>query len=1094
MKLRAQTVVLPCVSFPVKVRLVARSGTLTPIEFLGLRAIGQGIDDVDSLSQVIGLGTRPTLDLIYDFWLKGHVVVDTTQGRVRLARNVAVAAENGRLAELETAENSIEKVSLVQELVSGSILPLAGGHSIEGPPSSLVPTERSGLVLDGVTRVELLDAVQREVQRQSKQRERDLVVQEAWVEPHHLISTLEAAPLERRYLSLLADVQLDPDSGRLLFDIIDAPDLTPSVRRSVARGLSLLAERLPRHLFFKRLRQELERIPTTEPDAPQEDALARLKRAVSALGATDPGVLASRHEQLVEHFDDACEEVRAGSSTEARVRLVAGYESQEVEIRRLITSAERQLVLGNPWVTFDALLDPSPTMEESWFDLIQSALARGVSIFLLWGISPDAKLDRRVRSALLDLSAKYPGRLVHSPKSSTIHAKLVVRDAHEALITSFNYLNPPRTRNSLELGVLVTGWVHNEAPAAVLDLLEWCRDRFPEYQAAQRMLLLPTDLGAVESAPPMLPRIPEPPGPGPGSLGTAGGVSSAAILHWAQSWHAVAEQLRHARSAYRHAVELVVDREHREALWRALRESRARLAVLSDRLSVDVVTDRFIRALRTRLDDGVSSVFLFRREGASDRDDGPASRLREEARRVPSLCHLVEAQSHAKVLVSDDEVLIGSFNFLSYGGDYGSGSRERSELSIRVRNAETTEETLAILGAQWPGSFTLLVDRRPPPTENPTTLPHVPRLQPLFQVMQDPNGGGEEVLRWFEDVKEPWRDVEGLEKAGVPPDALYRAAAAALAGAANVNDHEALAWRAKLALWRWQELDFVGSALLVPDAGHGEGGLAPWLARLGAFVAGAGALEVVLPSSMSEVSIAEATSAASLLAVAILQQGGESTLLDILERLAPRLTQPAAAWPAAIRGFHGQIFQPLPMDLLRRMANDEQHKVETTAAKSAFARDLATAENVGFRFQVGEHTWQRLKQPGQLLGELRLAHDTNDPVRLERYLAEHGDPERLMDEASHAVRDHHVDQIVGPKRIVCVKRLRRAVETAHAWVALAQHHAPSATEARILEACEPLRRALDRLRCEPLEDDPVVGPALRFSRERLAPLFDAEAS
>lgn len=1092
MKLRAQTVVIPCISFPAKVRLVARSGTLTPIEFLGLRAIGHGIDDVDSLSQVIGLGTRPTLDLIYDFWLKGYIVVDTTQGRVRLARNVAVAAESGRLAELETAENSIEKVSLVQELVSGSILPLAGGHSIEGPPSSFVPTERSGLVLDGVTRVELLDAVQREVQHQSKQRERDLVVQEAWVEPHHLISSLEAAPLDRRYLALLADVQLDPDSGRLLFDIIDAPDLTPSVRRSVARGLSLLAERLPRHLFFKRLRQELERSPTAaEPDGPRENALARLKRAVSALDATDTGVLASRHEQLVEHYDDACEEVRASASSEAKARLVAGYETQEIEIRRLITSAERQLVLGNPWVTFDALLDPSPTMQESWFDLIQSALARGVSIFLLWGISPDSKLDGRVRSALLDLSAKYPGRLVHSPKSSALHAKLVVRDAHEALITSFNYLNPPRTRNSFELGVLVTGSAPNEAPAAVLDLLEWCRDRFPEYQAAQRMLLLPTDLGAFEPAPPKLPTTPEP--PDRGSLGAAGGVSSAAILHWAQSWRAVAEQLRHARSTYRHAAELVIDREHREALWRALRESRARLAVLSDRLSVDVVTDRFIRALRTRLDEGVSSVFLFRREGASDRDDGPASRLREEAQRVPSLCHLVEAPSHAKVLVSDDEVLIGSFNFLSYGGDYGSGSRERSELSIRVRNAETTEEALAILGAKWPGSFTLLVDRKPPLAENPTPLPPVPRLQPLFQVIQDPNGDGEEVLRWFENVEEPWRDVEGLEMAGISPDALYRAAAAALAGAASVDDDRVLAWRSRFALWRWQELDFVGSALLVPDARHGEGGLSPWLARLGAFVAGAGALEIALPSSLSEVSIAEATSAASLLVVAILLYGGGG-LLETLERLAPQLVQPAAAWPAAVRRFHEQVFQPLPMALLRRMADGEQHKVETATAKTAFADDLATAESVGFKFQVGEHTWQRLKQPGQLLGELRLAHDTNDPIRLERYLAEHGDPEYHMDQASRVVGDHRADQIVGSKRIVCLKRLRRAIKAAHTWVALAQHHAPSASEAKALEACGPLRQALDRFRCESLEDDPLVGPALRFSRERLAPLFGAEAS
>ncbi|MEZ4463650.1 MAG: hypothetical protein R3F43_03805 [bacterium] len=28
----------------------------------------------------------------------------------------------------------------------------------------------------------------------------------------------------------------------------------------------------------------------------------------------------------------------------------------------------------------------------------------------------------------------------------------------------------------------------------------------------------------------------------------------------------------------------------------------------------------------------------------------------------------MEARSHAKILISDDEVIVGSFNFLSYGG------------------------------------------------------------------------------------------------------------------------------------------------------------------------------------------------------------------------------------------------------------------------------------------------------------------------------------------------------------------------------------------------------------------------------------------
>ena len=158
-----------------------------------------------------------------------------------------------------------------------------------------------------------------------------------------------------------------------------------------------------------------------------------------------------------------------------------------------------------------------------------------------------------------------------------------------------------------------------------------------------------------------------------------------------------------------------------------------------------------------------------------------------------------------------------------------------------------------------------------------------------------------------------------------------------------------------------------------------------------------------------------------------------------------------------------------------------------------FGKDLRSAESIGFRFPVGEHTWELLTTDGHLLGELRLAYDGDDGPRLARYLAsldrQGSTLERLMDEAS-LVRDEHNRRIEEPKRSACLKRLSRVMTSARAWLATHQTGAPTPSEARAFEACAPLRGDLSSLRAESRDElDPVAGPALRFALGQLAPLL-----
>ena len=70
-RLNAQAIVVPAVTFAARVRL--GEGNLTEIERVVLEAIGMGVSQVSTLTALLGLGARPTLDLLYDLWRAGHI-------------------------------------------------------------------------------------------------------------------------------------------------------------------------------------------------------------------------------------------------------------------------------------------------------------------------------------------------------------------------------------------------------------------------------------------------------------------------------------------------------------------------------------------------------------------------------------------------------------------------------------------------------------------------------------------------------------------------------------------------------------------------------------------------------------------------------------------------------------------------------------------------------------------------------------------------------------------------------------------------------------------------------------------------------------
>lgn len=1068
-------IVVPCKIFGVQVRLATAGDQTTPLERFVLRAIGTGIDQFSELSQIFPIGQRPLLDLIHDLWLGGNVVVDLDSGQLQLTGNAATAYEEGRLAELKTCERNYQTITLMQELVSGAVLPEGGRLQPFGPQSLLVPTELTDLSLELIGSTALMAAI-RQNRRQDRQSSRSqsrgfidsLEVIEAWLEPERLIlmpSSGASLGQEHRYLGVEVDVSLDGETDRLDFEVVGPPSLPALIRRDIGQRLSAMAGRQPDQLFFRRLR-ELRSAHDQSVQVSPWDSIERLLRHTDALAETNPGVLEARQSELIGLLDEAEAALHQAVRAQARTQVIHGHRDQDALIRTLLEEAQHQLVFANPWIDFNALIKPLEGGDLCWLDLIEAALARGVQCVLLWGIRDDAFLAPNVLQAWLKLAGEYPTAMRFSTRSAVVHAKFVVCDAGRALVTSYNFLDPSASADTMELGVVVEGLEPGVANEVALQLLQWTRRRFPEYDVGRSVLCTADSFAAREPLALDLPRPPEIP------------VSTVpAIRHWAQQWRAHAEHLRVLLRNQRASAELVEDRQHRDILWEALRHGKRRLVVLSDRLSVDVVTDRFVAQVESRLKDGAFCHFAYRREGASDLELGPASRLTSLASQWPR-CSVVETNNHAKVLLVDDEVTIGSFNFLSYVGEYRTGRRERSELSVRIRDQQTAASVIELLGPVLPEAFA---------AQSVETLPSLLTRAPLprglagfFRAVDESDDHLGALRNLFAQSGDPWADLASLQLAGVDDALLSKAVGAALSVARDVEDHAARFWRGWLADDRWRQRDFIGAALLLPTEGSSPQGLSHDLAALAA------AVQCGQPFD-GQPAVLRGQEAAIYCAMVGVLVHGEQAYFNFLQQIAdaaPLLMRP---WVAAVEMYWHPSRPGLPLPLLRRMATQQGREKAALDGLKMIEQALIRFESLHFNFTLGQRTWGWLQRSDELFGRMRAFHESRDARGCRDYLVSLPSPGDVLDQASLAAQAVWREPIRPPKRDVCLKRIEVLVKAARYWSDAAADADLDPEDARRLDACHALRAALSTL--PNAATDSLSGPPHRFLLAEIEPLF-----
>jgi phosphatidylserine/phosphatidylglycerophosphate/cardiolipin synthase-like enzyme len=136
--------------------------------------------------------------------------------------------------------------------------------------------------------------------------------------------------------------------------------------------------------------------------------------------------------------------------------------------------------------------------------------------------------------------------------------------------------------------------------------------------------------------------------------------------------------------------------DHPPLLRRAIEEASRRLVIISPWITDAVVDQNFLRKLTERLDRGVE-VYIGYGLGPEEKVSSAIRQLEGLSRQFPNLHFVRLGDTHAKILIKDDEWLVTtSFNWLSFRGDPKRTFREEwgTRIAIPEQVAAHSEKLL----------------------------------------------------------------------------------------------------------------------------------------------------------------------------------------------------------------------------------------------------------------------------------------------------------------------------------------------------------------------------------------------------------------
>jgi phosphatidylserine/phosphatidylglycerophosphate/cardiolipin synthase-like enzyme len=978
----ATVIYLPCDVVPVRARIALGEG-LSPIEKIVLRAIDARPCTGGELSELLGLGDRVTVDVLHGLWRYGHLRIDFGTRKLAVSEDIRRQIAERRLDTVAGIDSEEIQRDLMIEKLTGHVLPCEG-HPKAPPLSKLaVDHPRADITLEGASRTAIAAAVNRSLDAAERRREtyaRDgegytttpVTARTGTGRPRRVRSIL-TNPRElrvasgRRWLAVEVLPSVNQNTGRLVVTVTDRR--FPAERRDLASQLlTQLAADYPRDGFAAELRKAA--APRLHEPPPLRETIERLARDAARTAGIPAGQRRARHLELC----DAARQVQGmlGSwiGAEVSAEIVSGDDHLH-RIDELIDQAERQLVLVCPRVG-DAAMS---RIEQR----LRKKIRAGVRVVLLWGRNYADEITGRAANIVNDLCRERGGGTVLRPLiSARTEARLVIADDRAALVTSHNVL--ATGAGTQAIGVLVTGAAGTHSQA-VRDLLERVRMIVPDGKMSRQLAVRAEDFaGGRDAGPPAAPMpagrplasdgpLPEAP---PDDAGDDPRIAGA-VAAWTAAWTGYARDVARALDSRTAVVATpVADGDHHEFLWRALRVARRRLVITSGRLGPEVCDENFRQAVGDCVRRGVTVTIRY--EQALREEEGAAAALTRLAEAHPGQLSVRRGRTDAKILIWDDEAIVGGYEFLALAGHTMSTSytQRRAQLSFRVTGADFAARLAALAGEPTGQVRAAEALAQPTAVLTPRSAPEAATAaqrirngaltgKPIIEALREEIDGS----------ADPWAVLEALSAATRRPDDAGAAEATAdgsviddivMAAAAHCLERHASqaprpvldSWRRHLILACWECGRFVEAAVLRSD--YADEAFRPrrWLAVLAALRGGEHREDALIAAE--DIDLADGERPA-LLAVAVTELlTGSEYALYLLSELAAGGGDVWADLALAAVDYSRIAHGLLPRDVLRTAAAPGLREMRRARAWAALDQALARGGRVPVDNSPGRKT------------------------------------------------------------------------------------------------------------------------------------------
>ncbi|MFE4661698.1 hypothetical protein ACFRFJ_34040 [Streptomyces hydrogenans] len=777
----------------------------TTLETLVTKAVGTGLTKVNELADLFVLPYRVVLDVVTSLWTRGLLTIDLQSGALELSdggrdsiRSAVVTAPTDGTAQ--------ETRAYLFEPITGSFFAEREGTP-KAPPGALRAPVDHGLKASDLPPRDLLAAVRAATRYGSGAGFRRRILNVSFGNP------LLQPPDEIRWYTVGVQVRTDEDSGRLTVSVFDPGKRFWSARAEsrFREYFARLGDQQPDSGLVQALHGKATRVLLEPEGVPQ--LLSRLGAEVEKLPTTEAVHTAQVQKQLEDLGRRIQQQLRELLQARADLEPIESVQGHEWALKYLLEKAQRQIVIVSPAIRYSVLSGLLPDL--------RAALERKVRIVVSSGRTVSDTPAPEVSTALNELAAKYPGRVLLSSASARTVGCVVIQDNVRAYVSAHSPLDLVSGFSGEMMGLLIEPSKYGPVlPGCVTEMLQWVRrsgfagqDRlkiltreaeFPEAEAD------PAESAGAEST-----ETPLPPGPAD---------STPEMLRiWAASWReyqaALGDTVRQATDEAP-SVELVEDGAHQDYLWQALHGATTRLVLADDRISPRAATERVARALRERAEGG-ASVCLVQPSWGRDADG------------VQSFTGVVEAapgitvhrrRTGIRVVVCDDTLQLGSFAPLGRSSARAEGTGTASQVGVRVYGAGFVTDVLSRLG--------VVQDPEPEPAHRETGSPAsrvtdgaIAAYGALEKARQAHAEGryGEVMTELLNNLDDPWRVLEVWEEREVAAADLRRGAATLLRSADRVPAVHRRRWARWLVRDAWRRRAFFEAALvgrLLPNDGE----------------------------------------------------------------------------------------------------------------------------------------------------------------------------------------------------------------------------------------------------------------------------------